>query len=108
VVLTILNVLPKSYKSFVQGVFTQETLPNFDQLTSRLLQEAQRKELHDDHTKTKEPLLLKFKQLIKKKKTNISKSSKHFCNCHKCDKSDHWVNSYPEPKKFLKNVGTSS
>ncbi len=69
-VLTVLNVLPKSCKSFIQGMSIQETFPNFDQLTSKLLQEAQRKELHDDHTKTKEALLLKFKQLLKKKKTN--------------------------------------
>lgn len=70
VVLTVLNVLPKSYKSFVQGMSIPETLPNFDQLTSKLFQEAQQKKLHDDHTKTKEALLLKFKQLFKKKKTN--------------------------------------
>ncbi len=107
-VLTLLNVLPKSYKNFVQGVSTQETLPNFDQLTSKLLQEAQRKELYVDHTKTKETLLLKFKQFLKKKKTNIGNSSKHFGNCHNCDKPDHWVNNCPKPKKFPKNFGKSS
>jgi len=38
VVLTILNALPNSYENFVQGILTQETLPSFDQLMSRLLQ----------------------------------------------------------------------
>lgn len=37
VVLTILNVLPKSYENFMQRVSTQKTLPNFDQLTSKSL-----------------------------------------------------------------------
>jgi hypothetical protein len=40
VVLIILNVLFEPYESFVQGVSTQVTLPNYDQLSSRLMQEA--------------------------------------------------------------------
>ncbi len=40
VVLMILNAFLESYESFVQGVSTQVTLPNFDQLSSRLMQEA--------------------------------------------------------------------
>lgn len=65
-VLTILNALPDSYENFVQGVSAQETLPSFDQLTSKLLQEAQRRELCGDQTMTKETLLLKFKNILKK------------------------------------------
>jgi hypothetical protein len=42
VVLTILNALPNSYENFVQGILAQETLPSFDQLMSRLLQEGQK------------------------------------------------------------------
>lgn len=41
VVLTILNALSDSYENFVQSVSAQWTLPNFDQLTSKLLHEAQ-------------------------------------------------------------------
>ncbi|CAN5962531.1 unnamed protein product [Sphagnum jensenii] len=67
-VLTVLNAFPDSYENFVQSVSAQWTLPNFDQLTSRLLQEAQRRELHGDQTKSEEALLLKFKNLLKKKK----------------------------------------
>ncbi len=37
VVLIILNVLPKSYKNFMQRMLVQKTLLNFDQLTSKLL-----------------------------------------------------------------------
>jgi hypothetical protein len=42
VVLIILNALPNSYENFVQGILAQETLPSFDQLMSRLLQEGQK------------------------------------------------------------------
>lgn len=41
VVLIILNVLPKSYNNFVQRMLVQKILSNFDQLTSKLLQDLQ-------------------------------------------------------------------
>jgi hypothetical protein len=41
VVLIVLNVLLDSYVKFMQNVLAQMTLSNFDELTSRLLQEAQ-------------------------------------------------------------------
>ncbi len=37
VVLIVLNVLPKFHENFMQRVSIQETLPNFDQFTSKLL-----------------------------------------------------------------------
>ncbi len=40
VLLIISNVLFESYESFVQGVSTHVTFPNYDQLSSRLMQEA--------------------------------------------------------------------
>jgi hypothetical protein len=52
VVLIVLNTLFISYKNFVQGVSTQETLPSFDKLMSKFLQEAQRSELRGDQTTT--------------------------------------------------------
>jgi hypothetical protein len=64
VVLIALNVMPNSYDNFMQNVLAQGTLSNFHQLMSRLLQEAQRRELHGDQTDIKKTLLLKFKNLL--------------------------------------------
>jgi hypothetical protein len=66
VVLIVLNVLPNSYQNFMQNVLAQRTFSTFHQLISRLLQEAQRRELRGDQTKTKKTLLLRFKNLLKK------------------------------------------
>jgi hypothetical protein len=91
-VLTVLNAFPDSYENFVQSVSAQWTLPNFDQLTSRLLQEAQRRELHGDQTKSEEALLLKFKNLLKKKKIDKGKHSGRPRKCHNCGNQGHWAN----------------
>ncbi len=92
VVLTILNVLLEFYESFIQRVSTQKTFPNFDQLIFRLFQEVQQKELYVEITpKLKKSLLLKFKQLFKKRKTNIGKNSKCFGNYHNYGKLNHWA-----------------
>ncbi len=89
VVLTILNALPNSYENFMQNVLAQGTLSNFHQLMSRLLQEAQQRELCGDQTKTKKTLLLKFKRNLKKKKINEGKHSRHLGKCHNYGKQGH-------------------
>lgn len=74
VVPTILNALLDSYEIFVQSVLIEGTLPNFNQLTSKLLQEVYWKELGGDQTKIEEALLLKFNNLWRKRtltKVNI-------------------------------------
>jgi hypothetical protein len=55
----------------------------------RLLQEAQRKELRGDQTKTQKTLLLKFKNLFKKKTINKGKHSRCLGKCHNYGKQGH-------------------
>jgi hypothetical protein len=40
VILTILNALLESYKTFVQGITAQDDLPNFDKLVGKLFNES--------------------------------------------------------------------
>jgi hypothetical protein len=92
VILIVLNVMPDSYDNFMQNVLAQGTFSNFHQLMSRFLQEAQRRELRGDQTKTKKMLLLKFKNLFKKKKINKGKHFKCLGKCHNYGKQGHKAN----------------
>jgi len=40
-----LNALPKSYKTFVEGIVAQDDLPNFDKLVGKFFNESHHKEL---------------------------------------------------------------
>jgi hypothetical protein len=61
----------------------------FDQLTFKLLQEAQQRELHGDQTKFEEAMLLKVQKNLKEK--NIASKKKIECprKCHNCGKPSH-------------------
>jgi hypothetical protein len=48
--------------------------------------------LRGNQTKTKETLLLKFKNLLKKKKIDKGKQFGHLRKCHNCGKQGHWAN----------------
>jgi hypothetical protein len=74
----------------------------------KFLQEAPRNKLHADQTTTKKMLLLNFKNLLKKKKTDKSINFKCLGNCYNCGKPNHWANTCLKPKKSTKTNKVSS
>jgi len=53
-------------------------------------------------------LLLKFKNLLKKKKTEKNINFKCSRNCYNCGKPHHWANTCLKPKKSTKTNKVSS
>jgi hypothetical protein len=50
-----------------------------------------------------ETLLLNFKNLLKKKKTDKGRNFKCSRNCYNSGKLEHYVNICPKPKRSKKN-----